>query len=175
MRDAPRAQAKEVAPKPVEKETPSRDYCLSYLRTGCCRFGARCKMIHVWPKRSRGVLIHVHFGFPYDYVEYVPTAGSGKWRGFTQRLPRSRIPVLAFPIVHGRRNRAALRLVLPGRLSRNGEIRSVTVPSGGVQPSSPSPRQRVLCLGDARGRREGAEGAARAVLCWEGSERGAGC
>lgn len=168
MRDAPRTQTKEGTSKPVEKEAPSKDYCLSYLRTGCCRFGARCKMIHVWPKRSRGVLIHVYFVSRYHCVEYVPTTGSGKRRGLIERLPRSTAPILAFSVVHRRGDRAALCRLLPGRLSRDGEVRSVALPSGGVQSPPLSPRQRVLRVGDARVRREGAEGVAGTVLRGEG-------
>ncbi|KAK8802526.1 u2 small nuclear ribonucleoprotein auxiliary factor [Blastocystis sp. subtype 4] len=60
------AEHDSVAPKPpVSKTTTEKtEYCLSYLRTGCCRFGETCKLQHVIPRRSRGVLIHNMYSNP---------------------------------------------------------------------------------------------------------------
>lgn len=50
-------------PKPVSLKYSSDsqlpEYCMSYLRTGACRFGYRCKHPHCIPKKSRGLLFHV--------------------------------------------------------------------------------------------------------------------
>ncbi|CBK25172.2 uncharacterized protein [Blastocystis hominis] len=60
QRDAGKSSSSDSLPSSSLAAPPKpKENCLSYLRTGCCRFGNRCKLIHLVPKKSRGILIHV--------------------------------------------------------------------------------------------------------------------